>query len=507
LKVAWVQPDIRDEVIDYVRYYSDKTEIAAGNFIRRIGIARSKYYDWKHRYGKVNEHNAWIPRDFWLTDFERQAIIDYYYDNPLEGYRRLCYMMIDANIVAVSPSSVYRVLSNAGLLNKFNGKKSKKGTGFVQPLEPHKHWHIDISYINICGTFYYMCSVLDGFSRYIVHWEIREAMKESDVEIILQRAREKFPDAKPRIISDNGPQFISKDFKEFIRISGMTHVKTSPYYPQSNGKLERYHRTNKSTCIRAKTPLSMLDAQRLATDFVDRYNKQLQASDKLYTTSRSREGPQMFLRDYQQGYLQADAYAGYDFIFDDRVRNVKELLCWAHARRKFYDARKHAPQLSHTAITWIKLLYDVEKQIKELSADQKQAERQKKSVPILNDFKQWLDEITPEQALPQSRIRQAINYAINGWEALCRYTEDGDFSIDNNVAERLMRPIAVGRRNWLFFGSDRGGRTAAILSSIAQSASRHNLNVYTYLRDVIDRISDHPANQLHQLLPDNWTTR
>jgi len=272
LKVSWVQPDVRDEVIDYVRYYSEKTEIAASDFIRRIGIARSKYYDWKHRYGKVNEHNAWIPRDFWLTDFERQAIITYYHDNPLEGYRRLCYMMIDADIAAVSPSSVYRVLSNAGLLNKFNGKESKKGTGFVQPLQAHEHWHIDISYINICGTFYYMCSILDGFSRYIVHWEIREAMKESDVEIILQRAREKFPDAKPRIISDNGPQFISKDFKEFIRISGMTHVKTSPYYPQSNGKLERYHKTIKSTCIRVKTPLSLSDAQRLVTDFVDHYN-------------------------------------------------------------------------------------------------------------------------------------------------------------------------------------------------------------------------------------------
>jgi len=272
LKVSWVQPDIRDEVIDYVRYYSDKTEIAAGDFIRHIGIARSKYYDWKDRYGKVNEHNAWIPRDFWLTDFERQAIIDYYDDNPLEGYRRLCYMMIDADIVAVSPSSVYRVLTNAGLLKKWNGKKSKKGDGFVQPLKAHEHWHIDISYINICGTFYYMCSILDGFSRYIVHWEIREAMKESDVEIILQRAREKFPDATPRIISDNGPQFIAKDFKEFIRISGMTHVKTSPYYPQSNGKLERYHRTIKSTCIRANTPLSLDDCQRLVTDFVDRYN-------------------------------------------------------------------------------------------------------------------------------------------------------------------------------------------------------------------------------------------
>ncbi len=272
MKVSWVQPDVRDEVIDYVRYYSDKTEIAAGDFIRRIGIARSKYYDWKHRYGKVNEHNAWIPRDFWLTDYERQAIINYYHDNPLEGYRRLCYMMIDADITAVSPSSVYRVLSNAGLLNKWSGKKSKKGTGFVQPLKAHEHWHIDISYINICGTFYYMCSILDGFSRYIVHWEIREAMKESDVEIILQRAREKFPDATPRIISDNGPQFISKDFKEFIRISGMTHVKTSPYYPQSNGKLERYHKTIKSTCIRVNTPLSLSDSQRLVTDFVDHYN-------------------------------------------------------------------------------------------------------------------------------------------------------------------------------------------------------------------------------------------
>ena len=169
MKVSWVQPDIRDEVIDYVRYYSDKTEIAASDFIRRIGIARSKYYDWKHRYGKVNEHNARIPRDFWLTDFERQAIIKYYHDNPLEGYRRLCYMMIDADIAAVSPSSVYRVLSNVGLLNRWNRKKSKKGTGFVQPLKAHEHWHIDISYINICGTFYYLCSILDGFSRYIVH--------------------------------------------------------------------------------------------------------------------------------------------------------------------------------------------------------------------------------------------------------------------------------------------------------------------------------------------------
>jgi len=215
----------------------------------------------------------------------------------------------------------------------------------------------------------------------------------------------------------------------------------------------------------------------------------------------------LFLRDYQQGFLQADAYAGYDFIFDDRARKVIELLCWAHARRKFYDARKSSPQLSHTAIAWIKLLYDVEKEIKHFSSAEKYSVRQEKSVQILNDFKKWLEEIPFEQALPQSPIRQAINYTINGWEALCRYTEDGDFSIDNNVAERLMRPIAIGRKNWLFFGSDNGGRTAAILFTITQSAKRHDLNAYVYLRDVIARISDHPANQLHELLPDKWTPK
>ena len=263
---------MRDEVVDYVRYWADKTDIKATKMVKWIGIARSKFYDWRSRYGKLNEHNAWIPRDFWLTDEEKQAIVDYYHANPLEGYRRLTYMMMDADIVAVSSSSVYRVLKNADLLDRWNRKTSKKGTGFHQPLKAHEHWHIDISYLNICGTFYYLCSLLDGFSRYIVHWEIRETMKESDVEIILQRAREKFPDAKPRIISDNGPQFVAKDFKEFIKVSGMTHVKTSPYYPQSNGKLERYHRTIKSTCIRVNTPLSLDDAQRIVTDFVDHYN-------------------------------------------------------------------------------------------------------------------------------------------------------------------------------------------------------------------------------------------
>ena len=213
-----------------------------------------------------------MPRDHWLTDPEKEAIRSFTRQHPLEGYRRLTFMMLDADVVACSPASVYRVLKAAGLLAGPTPTITKKGTGFVQPVQPHEHWHVDVSYLNIAGTFYFLCSVLDGCSRFIVHWEIREKMEEADVQTIIQRAREQFPDATPRIISDNGPQFIAKDFKEFIRVCGMTHVKTSPYYPQSNGKIERWHKTLKGDCIRVLTPLSPDDARRLVTDYVDHYN-------------------------------------------------------------------------------------------------------------------------------------------------------------------------------------------------------------------------------------------
>ena len=158
------------------------------------------------------------------------------------------------------------------IIVRWKSKPSRKGTGFEQPLQPHQHWHIDISYINLSGTFYYLCSILDGFSRFLVHSDLRESMRETDVEVILQRGKEKYLEAKPRIISDNGPQFIARDFKEFIRISGMTHVRTSPYYPQSNGKIERWHKSLKSECIRPGTPLSLEDARRLVQGYVERYN-------------------------------------------------------------------------------------------------------------------------------------------------------------------------------------------------------------------------------------------
>jgi transposase InsO family protein len=255
-----------------VRDWSEKTEIIVERFIAWLEMHRAKFFDWKNRYGKVNEHNCHVPRDNWITDDERRAIIAFHERFPLEGYRRLTFMMIDQAVACVSPSSTQRVLKAAGLLGRWNRKPSLKGTGFVQPTVAHQHWHIDIAYLNLAGTFYYLCSVLDGYSRSIVHWEIRESMCEAEVELILQRCRERHPGTSPRVISDNGPQFIARDFKEFIRISGMTHVRTSPYYPQSNGKLERFHKTIKSEAIRVRSPGSLEEAREVVARFVEHYN-------------------------------------------------------------------------------------------------------------------------------------------------------------------------------------------------------------------------------------------
>ncbi|MEM6277069.1 MAG: DDE-type integrase/transposase/recombinase [Pseudomonadota bacterium] len=181
--------------------------------------------------------------------------------------------MLDEDVVAVSPSTVYRVLKAAGRLDRRSPTSSSKGNGFKQPKKPHSHWHVDLSYINVGGTFYYLISVLDGFSRYIVHVDLRESMTEMDVEIVCQAALEKHPGVKPRIISDNGPQFIAKDFKAFVRFSGMTHVTTSPYYPQRNGKLERFHGTIKKECIRPSCPRNYKEAQRQILEYVRYYNE------------------------------------------------------------------------------------------------------------------------------------------------------------------------------------------------------------------------------------------
>lgn len=262
---------MRDEIVDCLKWL-EKTEISQNQLIKMIGIGKPRIFDWKKRYGIPNAHNGMIPKDTWILEFERQAIIDYYEKNPGIGCKQLSYLMIDEDIAYVSHNTVYRVLKSAGLLEPADRKPSLKGKGFDQPSGPHKQWHIDISYINAGGTFYYLCSVLDGFSRFIVHWELKESMKQEDCQLVVQKAKEIADTPKVRIISDNGPQFKAKQFKSFIRSSGMDQTFTSPYYPQSNGKIERWHKELKKTCVRPRQPRNLEEAKDFIGEFIEYYN-------------------------------------------------------------------------------------------------------------------------------------------------------------------------------------------------------------------------------------------
>jgi transposase len=219
-----------------------------------------------------------------------------------------------------------------------------------------------------------------------------------------------------------------------------------------------------------------------------------------YTPTHARDGPKSFLGAFQ-GYLQADAFAGYDGIY--ATGKVLEVACWAHARRKFYEARTTDAERSHAALAWIRRLYDVEDRAKALSDAERCALRQAESRPLLTAFCQWLAE-QRAAVLPKSPMGQAISYALSNGEALTRYTEAGFLAIDNNVSERTLRAVAVGRKNWLFCGSDKGGRTAATLASVIAGAQRHAVDPFAYLRDVLSRIRTTPADRLDELLPDRW---
>jgi len=223
-----------------------------------------EFYDWVKRREQPNQHNAPIPKRHWMLPWD--AIIRYATKHLEAGYRRLTYLMLNESVVAVSPSTTYRVLAAAGLLSRPRFGPSMKGSGFDQPLNSHEHWHIDFTYLKLSGTFYFLIAVLDGCSRAILAWDINETMTERDAEIVLQRAREQYP----RIISDNGSQFLAKDFRDFIRICEMTHVTTSPYYPQSNGKIERFNQNIKAECLR---PLSPAEARQIAARYIGDYNE------------------------------------------------------------------------------------------------------------------------------------------------------------------------------------------------------------------------------------------
>jgi len=234
-----------------------------------------------------------------------------------------------------------------------------------------------------------------------------------------------------------------------------------------------------------------------------------------YTPTHARDGPAAFLKDFR-GYLQADAYSGYDGIYTGSDGAVVEVACWAHARNKFQDAQATDPERVLAAKAWVRRLYDVEdeadaeiaeRQLEGAAAAAAAAARlrlrQEKSVPLLTSLRQWLL-AQKEQVLPKSPCAAAITYVLNQWQALQRYTTDGDLHIDNNVSERTLKLVGIGRNNWLFLGSDAGGHTAAVLFSFTATCKFLKMNTFAYLHDVLERLPTHPADRLEELLPHRW---
>jgi transposase len=223
-----------------------------------------------------------------------------------------------------------------------------------------------------------------------------------------------------------------------------------------------------------------------------------------YTATRERAGPEEFLKGYR-GYLQADAYGGYDAFFKDPARGLTEVGCWAHARRYFHKALESDQARMGPALLLIAQLYRVEKQARPLTAEDRLRLRQLQSQPILDKLRNYLLEIQAE-VLPKSPEGRAVRYTLKNWTALTRYCEDGDLQIDNNATERAIRGVAVGRNNWIFFGSDDGGKTAAVLRSFVASCQRVGVDPFAWLKDILSRIADHPITRLAELLPHNWAS-
>jgi transposase len=256
------------------------------------------------------------------------------------------------------------------------------------------------------------------------------------------------------------------------------------------------------------TPVPVLDAEltrtrkgRLWTYVGDRHHPYIVYD---YTGNRCQEGPEEFLHGYR-GYLQADAYPGYDALFADSKQDLTEVLCWAHVRRKYFEAQASDLCRATVVLAYIGLLYDVEREARDhkMNAAERLALRQAQARPVLDDIKIYL-ETERAKVLPKSVMGDAINYTLKNWQALLRYCEDGDLEIDNNGAERSLRPICVGRNNCLFYGSDNGGHTGAILTSLIATCKRLHIEPFAYLRDLFSRISAYPLHQLDDLLPDRW---
>jgi putative transposase len=259
-------------VLALVKRTMERSGWTLGRVLKRLGLPKARYYDWVKRSGEerlADRSTAAVAHGMILEE-EKQAVIRYALAHPKDGYRRLAWEMIDEDVAYVSPSSVYRILNDADLLYRW---KRSRGVGEAppKPLRPNERWHTDIMYLRVEGTWYFLVTVLDGYSRYVVHWELLTSMRAADVRLVLQEALER-TGAKPQVVSDNGTQFTAREFKDLVKRFELEHIRIRTYHPESNGTLERFHRSTREAL--ADEDLQNLSrARALIARWVEHYNE------------------------------------------------------------------------------------------------------------------------------------------------------------------------------------------------------------------------------------------
>lgn len=264
----------RTAIISEIDSMHSRTGIAPSVLLACLGLPKSTWNEWIRRIKAETRHNHGTPKSNWATPEETRAVIDFCkaYKDRLHGYRYLAWLMVDRDIAYLRPSTVYNIMKRNDLFPKWAAPAEAKKKGFDQPAHPNEQWHTDFSYVRICGMFYYFACVLDGFSRKVLVWDIFTTMESINIEILVTRAKEIYPKARARIIHDNGKQFASKNFLELVANLELMETSTSPFHPQSNGKVERFHRTLKTEEVRREAYSDFMDAKSKMGEWIVYYN-------------------------------------------------------------------------------------------------------------------------------------------------------------------------------------------------------------------------------------------
>jgi putative transposase len=262
----------KSAILELVAVTRARTGWTLRRVLKRLGLSRGRYHEWRKRAageGRLADRSTAVLSRSALLPEERQAITAYALAHPKDGYRRLTWQMVDADIAYVSPSSVYRTLSEADLLYRWK-RSTHSGEAPARPTRPNERWHTDLMYLRIEDSWYFLVTVIDAYSRYVVHWDLLSSMTAAEVRLVIQEAIEQ-TGAQPQIVSDNGSQFTSADFKQLIRQFELEHIRIRTYHPESNGVIERFHRSTREALAESDL-VNLSRVRELIAQWVHRYN-------------------------------------------------------------------------------------------------------------------------------------------------------------------------------------------------------------------------------------------